>query len=403
MKYSTMRRRTRRGFWVGIVCLLVAPLGLLSARAAQEPRARDLGVPFDGTPGPLNAITDVAGVVVGHTTLISGEGKLKVGTGPVRTGVTAVLPRGRESINVPVFAGWYSLNGNGEMTGTTWVEESGLLEGPVMITNTHSVGVVRDAVVRWRVAHGGPDADDDWWSLPVVGETWDGWLNDINGFHVKAEDAIHALDTAAPGPVAEGSVGGGTGMICNGFKGGIGTSSRKLASSDGGYTIGVLVQCNYGTRANLRIAGIPVGREIEAPEPYVFVPSDIAERGSIIVIVATDAPLLPHQLKRLARRVPLGLGRNGSISGNGSGDIFIAFSTANRAAGRDSGVQDVRMLANGSLDAVFAATVNATEESIVNAMVAARDMTGADGHRVIGLPHERLREVLRKYNRLAAP
>lgn len=403
MKYPTMRRRTRRGFWVAIVCLLVAPLGLLSAMAGQEPRARDLGVPFDGTPGPLNAITDVAGVVVGHTTLISGEGKLKVGTGPVRTGVTAVLPRGRESINVPVFAGWYSLNGNGEMTGTTWVEESGLLEGPVMITNTHSVGVVRDAVVRWRVAHGGPDADDDWWSLPVVGETWDGWLNDINGFHVKAEDAIHALDTAAPGPVAEGSVGGGTGMICNGFKGGIGTSSRKLASSDGGYTIGVLVQCNYGTRANLRIAGIPVGREIEAPEPYVFVPSDIAERGSIIVIVATDAPLLPHQLKRLARRVPLGLGRNGSISGNGSGDIFIAFSTANRAAGRDSGVQDVRMLANGSLDAVFAATVNATEESIVNAMVAARDMTGADGHRVIGLPHERLREVLRKYNRLAAP
>lgn len=401
MKYSMTPPGSARARRASIACFVLGSLALVTALAG--PRARDLGVPFDGTPGPLNAITDVSGVTVGHTTLISGEGKLKIGKGPVRTGVTAVLPRGRESVDVPVFAGWYSLNGNGEMTGTTWVEESGFLEGPVMITNTHSVGVVRDAVVRWRVAHGGPDADDDWWSLPVVGETWDGWLNDINGFHVKPEDAIQALDRAAPGQVEEGSVGGGTGMICNGFKGGIGTSSRKLAPADGGYTVGVLVQCNYGTRANLRIAGIPVGREIEAPEPYAFVPSDIAERGSIIVIVATDAPLLPHQLKRLARRVPLGLGRNGSISGNGSGDIFIAFSTANRGAGGETGVKDLRMVANGSLDAIFAATVNATEESIVNAMVAARDMTGADGHRVIGLPHERLREVLRKYNRLAAP
>ncbi len=388
-----------RAGWLIFGLLVLASLQVGNAGAG--PRARELGVPFDGTPGPLNAITDVAGVTVGHTTIITGEGKLKVGTGPVRTGVTAVLPRGRQSVNVPVFAGWYSLNGNGEMTGTTWVEESGFLEGPVMITNTHSVGVVRDAVIRWRVAQGGPDADDDWWSLPVVGETWDGWLNDINGFHVKPEHALHALNTAAAGPVEEGSVGGGTGMICNGFKGGIGTSSRQLAETEGGYIVGVLVQCNYGTRKNLRIAGIPVGREIEAPEPYTFVPSDIAERGSIIVIVATDAPLLPHQLKRLARRVPLGLGRNGSISGNGSGDIFIAFSTANRDAAGASGVRDLKMLPNDSLDVVFAATVNATEEAIVNAMVAAKDMTGVDGHRVIGLPHDRLREVLKKYNRLS--
>jgi D-aminopeptidase len=372
----------------------------VNVAAGAAPRARDLGIPFDGTPGPLNAITDVAGVTVGHTTLVAGQGKLHVGVGPVRTGVTAVLPRGKQTLDSPVFAGWYSLNGNGEMTGTTWVEESGFLEGPVMITNTHSVGVVRDAVIQWRVAQGNPDASDYWWSLPVVGETWDGWLNDVNGFHVKPEHAIRALNTAAGGAVEEGSVGGGTGMICNGFKGGIGTSSRRLADTDGGYTIGVLVQCNYGTRQNLRIAGIPVGREIEAPEPYTFMPSDIAERGSIIVVVATDTPLLPHQLKRLVRRVPLGLGRNGSISGNGSGDLFIAFSTANKDAGAASGVRDLRMVPNGSLDAVFAATVAATEEAIVNAMVAATDMTGADGHRVIGLPHDRLRDILKKYNRL---
>jgi D-aminopeptidase len=376
-------------------------LAAVDVAAGATPRARDLGVPFDGAPGPLNAITDVAGVTVGHTTLISGEGTLRVGTGPVRTGVTAVLPRGRQSVSVPVFAGWFALNGNGEMTGTTWVEESGFLEGPVMITNTHSVGVVRDAVIQWRVAQGKPDGSDYWWSLPVVGETWDGWLNDVNGFHVKPEHAIRALNAAQGGVVQEGSVGGGTGMICNGFKGGIGTSSRRISAGDVQYTVGVLVQCNYGTRQNLRIAGIPVGREIEAPEPYTFVPSDIAERGSIIVIVATDAPLLPHQLKRLARRVPLGLGRNGSISGNGSGDLFIAFSTANPGAAVGQGVHDLQMLPNDSLDVVFGATVNATEEAIVNAMVAARDMTGVDGHRVMALPHQRLQEVLKKYNRIA--
>ena len=367
---------------------------------ASKPRARELGVPFDGTPGPYNAITDVSGVLVGHTTLISGSGKLQRGKGPVRTGVTAVLPRGRDSLSNPVFAAWFSQNGNGEMTGTTWVEESGFLEGPVMITNTHSVGVVRDAVIQWRVAHADADSTGYYWSLPVVAETWDGWLNDINGFHVKPEHAVHAIDSAHGGAVEEGSVGGGTGMICNGYKGGIGSSSRRLDAKDGGYMVGVLVQCNYGTRDNLRIAGINVGREIPAPEPYAFIPSDIAEHGSIIVVVATDAPLLAHQLKRLARRVTLGLGRNGSISGNGSGDIFIAFSTANSGAAAVDHVVDVKMLPNDSLDPVFRATVEATEEAVVNAMVAAGDMTGVDDHRVIALPHAALRAVLKKYNRL---
>jgi D-aminopeptidase len=368
--------------------------------SAAKPRARDLGVPFDGAPGPFNAITDVSGVAVGHTTLISGEGKLQVGKGPVRTGVTAILPRGKDSMSNPVFAGWWSLNGNGEMTGTTWVEESGFLEGPVMITNTHSVGVVRDAVIQWRVAHGQPDPTGYWWSLPVVAETWDGWLNDINGFHVKPEHAFHAIDSAKSGPVEEGSVGGGTGMICNGYKGGIGTASRALSTKDGGYTVGVLVQCNYGSRMNLRIAGIPVGREIPSEDPYAFMPSDVAERGSIIVVVATDAPLVAHQLKRLARRVSLGLGRNGSISGNGSGDIFIAFSTANSGAAATDHVVDLKMLPNDRIEPAFAATVQATEEAIINAMVAAETMTGIENHKVSALPHDRLREVLKKYNRL---
>jgi len=372
-----------------------------SAVTKTRPRARDLGVPFDGTPGPLNAITDVAGVTVGHTTLISGEGKLQVGKGPVRTGVTAVLPRGKDSMNSSVFAGWWSLNGNGEMTGTTWVEESGFLEGPVMITNTHSVGVVRDAVIQWRVSHGAPDASGYWWSLPVVAETWDGWLNDTNGFHVKPEDAFHAIDTSSSGPVAEGSVGGGTGMICNSFKGGIGTSSRRFQIKGAGeYTVGVLVQCNYGTKNNLRIAGIPVGREIDAPMPYAQTQFENKDRGSIIVVVATDAPLISTQLKRLARRVSLGLGRDGSISGDGSGDIFIAFSTANSGASANDHVVDVKMLPNDMLEQVFESTVFATEEAIVNAMVAADTMIGADNHKIIGLPHDQLQAILKKYNRL---
>jgi D-aminopeptidase len=366
-----------------------------------KPRARDLGVPFDGTPGPFNAITDVAGVLVGHTTLISGEGKLEVGKGPVRTGVTAVLPRGKDSMNNPVFAGWWSLNGNGEMTGTTWVEESGFLEGPVMITNTHSVGVVRDAVIQWRVTHGQPDPTGYWWSLPVVAETWDGWLNDINGFHVKPEHAFHAIDSAASGPVQEGNVGGGTGMICNEFKGGIGTSSRKLDEKSGGYTVGVLVQCNYGVRPNLRIAGVPVGREIPEEPAYASASFSELDRGSIIVVVATDAPLVSHQLKRLSRRVSLGLGRNGSISGNGSGDIFIAFSTANPGAAAADHVVNLKMLPNDKIEPLFAATVQATEEAVINAMVAAETMTGINDHKVIALPHDKLRAVLKKYNRLS--
>jgi D-aminopeptidase len=372
---------------------LVFSLLLATATAQSEPRARDLGVPFDGTPGPFNAITDVKGVEVGHTTLISGSGPLKVGVGPVRTGVTAILPRGQDSLDA-VFAGWFTLNGNGEMTGTTWLEDSGFLEGPVMITNTHSVGVVRDAVIAWRVKRAPPDEEGYSWSLPVVAETADDDLNDMNGFHVKPEDAFHALDSAKGGPVEEGSVGGGTGMICNEFKGGIGTSSRVLDAKFGGYTVGVLVQCNYGRRSELRIAGVPVGREI--PEHTVR-DEDI---GSIIVVVATDAPLIPTQLKRVARRVSLGLGRAGSFGSDGSGDIFIAFSTANPGAAGSKGVRQLTMLPNQRLNTIFLATVQATEEAIVNAMVAAKTMKGINDFEVIGLPHDRLREVLKKYNRL---
>ncbi len=382
----------KRGNAALISALLFSLCATLLA-AEPKPRARDLGVPFDGKPGPLNAITDVKGVEVGHTTLISGEGALKVGTGPVRTGVTAVLPRGKNSKD-QVFAGWFTLNGNGEMTGTTWVEESGFLDGPVMITNTHSVGVVRDAVIAWRVKQGPPDEDSYWWSLPVVAETWDGYLNDVNGFHVKPEHVFHALDSAHSGPVEEGNVGGGTGMVCNEFKGGIGTASRVLNTKQGRYTVGVLVQCNYGRRDQLRIAGLPVGREIQEQRTRK---DDV---GSIIVVLATDAPLIPTQLKRLAKRVSLGLGRNGSYSGDGSGDIFIAFSTANPGAAVSQGLPHLTMLPNGQLDPLFLGTVQATEEAIINAMVAAETMTGINNRTVIALPHSRLREVLKKYNRL---
>jgi L-aminopeptidase/D-esterase-like protein len=388
-------------FLCTLAAILLSPALIAAQTGPQEkPRARDLGVPFDGTPGPLNAITDVPGVTVGYTTLISGEGKLQIGKGPVRTGVTAILPRGKDTMSNPVFAGWWSLNGNGEMTGTTWVEESGFLEGPVMINNTHSVGVVRDAVIQWRVNHGQPDPTGYWWSLPVVAETWDGWLNDINGFHVKPEDAFHAIDSAHAGPVEEGSVGGGTGMICNEFKGGTGTSSRKFETKGATYTVGVLVQCNYGRRPNLRVAGVPVGLEIPENPAYSSASFGELERGSIIVVVATDAPLLSHQLKRLARRVSLGLGRDGSTSGNGSGDIFIAFSTANPGAASPDHMIDLKMRPNDELESVFAATVQSTEEAVINAMVAAETMTGIENHKVIALPHEKLREVLRKYNRL---
>lgn len=383
-----------RWMWFAMLAAaLFLPLGNGTCAAQNKPRARDLGVPFDGTPGTYNAITDVKGVEVGHTTLISGSGKLVVGQGPVRTGVTAVLPRGKDSTD-PVFGAWFTLNGNGEMTGTTWLEDSGFLDGPVMITNTHSVGVVRDAVIAWRVKKAPPDQNGYDWSLPVVAETYDGDLNDVNGFHVKPEHAWHALDTAHGGPVEEGNVGGGTGMVCNEFKGGIGTSSRVLDAKYGGYTLGVLVQCNYGWRSQLRIAGVPVGQEIQEKKVR---DNDV---GSIIIVVATDAPLIPTQLKRLVRRTSLGLGRNGSFSGDGSGDIFVAFSTANPGASNSKGMRQISMLPNEQLNPLFLATVQATEEAVVNAMIAAETMKGINDHEVIALPHDRLREVLKKYNRL---
>ena len=365
--------------------LFALPLIMLSQdNPRDKPRARDLGVPFDGVPGPLNAITDIDGIEVGHTTLIEGAN--------VRTGVTIVFPRGKSSAD-QAFAAWYSQNGNGEMTGTTWIEESGFLGSPVMITNTHSVGLVRDSYIQWKLKQ---HPDMGGWELPVVAETFDGFLNDINGFHVKPEHVFSALDGARKGRVPEGGVGGGTGMVCYGFKGGIGTSSRKA----GAYTVGVLVQCNCGRRDQLTIAGVPVGREIGNRQVAQGQPGIQADVGSIIIVVATDAPLLPQQLKRLARRATMGLARTGSTSGNGSGDIFIAFSTANPGAAKTTGVQDLKMLANDEMNPVFSATVEATEEAIVNAMVGAETMTGFQGHQVIALPHDALRDALRKYNRL---
>jgi L-aminopeptidase/D-esterase-like protein len=391
---SMLRLLTARRLWM-VLAMLTLPLA--STQAQDTPRARDLGLPFIGTPGTYNAITDVAGVEVGFATLISGEGKRIPGKGPVRTGVTAVFPQGK-AYRGRVFAAWYTLNGNGEMTGTTWVEESGTLGSPVMITNTHSVGVVRDAVIEWNAARGTEGGYSGDFSLPVVAETWDGFLNDINGFHVRKEHVFQALVAASSGPVAEGNVGGGTGMIAHGFKGGTGTASRVLPADDGSYTIGVLVQANYGRRRLLRIAGVPVGEEISDLLP---VPGKVdAGQGSIIVVVATDAPLLPHQLKRLLKRVPLAIGSLGGRGENSSGDIFIAFSTANPGVNAQADLAAVSMLPNERIDPLFLAVVEATEEAIVNALVAAETMTGADGNTVYAIPHDRLREVMRKYNRL---
>jgi len=394
----------------GVLCLSVIV-------QAQKPRERDLGLPIGGTAGPLDAITDVAGVEVGHTTLVSGSGKLIVGKGPIRTGVTVIHPRGKANSD-PVFAAWFTLNGNGEMTGTTWVQESGLLEGPVAITNTHSVGVVRDAIIQWEVSK--KNALQPWW-LPVVAETYDGGLNDINGFHVKPEHVLSALDGAAGGVPKEGAVGGGTGMVCHGFKGGIGTASRKLPAAQGGYTVGVLVQCNYGSRRDLRIAGVPVGEEIpdlagciansdplppNSPRRRCDDPrgggdvDEPPEQGSIIVVVATDAPLLPHQLKRIATRVSLGIGRQGGFGGNSSGDIFIAFSTANaRAWFNDQPVTDVKMLPNDRISPLFQATAQATEAAITNALLAADTTTGANDLRIYAMPVDRMLAALKKYGR----
>lgn len=366
---------------------------------AQKPRARDIGIPFDGTPGKFNAITDVKGVEVGYSTIISGSGKNIRGKGPVRTGVTAILPRGRN--NNPVYGNWYSLNGNGEMTGTTWITESGFLEGPIMITNTNSVGVVRDAVLKWFVKKSWYK-EDFWYTYPVVAETYDGFLNDIYGFHIKEENAWEALDSAKSGFLKEGNVGGGTGMMCLGFKGGSGTASRLVKIKDSAYTLGVFVQSNFGRKRNLTIAGVPVGKELRDTlnNEFKAPPSYQEGDGSIIVVVATDAPLLPHQLKRIAQRVSLGIGIVGGQGTNGSGDIFIAFSTANTNAFQRESFTKVDVLPNDFIDPLFEATVQATEEAIINAMVAAETMEGINGNKSYGLPHKPVIDILKKYNRI---
>ena len=396
--------------WMGGYRSLV---GVLEVSAQKVPNARALGIPLQGEPGLNNAITDVVGVEVGHTTIIEGQGPLIVGQGPIRTGVTAILPRGRESGD-STFAAWFSLNGNGEMTGTTWIEHSGLLEGPILITNTHSVGVVRDAVIAWQL-----DRNPSFlWALPVVAETYDGSLNDINGFHVTAEHTFAALDGARSGPVEQGAVGGGTGMRCHGFKGGIGSSSRRV----GDYTIGILVQCNQGSRSDLRVAGVPVGEML--PEPSACyadrsIPPELRRSGvrwcdegedaagkmepipegagSIIIVLATDAPLLPTQIKRLVTRTTMGLARIGGMGYNGSGDIFIGFTTANRSAAAErSTVVGLEMLPNDRLNPFISASVHATEEAILNAMLAAETLTGINGYTVPALPHDRLTEIMQR-------
>ena len=410
----TRRSTVRRA--AGAITIALCAAATIDAQ--PKPREHDLRLPIGGTPGRWNAITDVAGVEVGQVTLIAGSGKLVVGKGPVRTGVTVVFPRGRDNAD-PVFGSWFALNGNGEMTGTTWIQESGYLEGPIAITNTHSVGVVRDAIIRWEVSR--KNVLQPWW-LPVVAETYDGGLNDINGFHVTTEHVLAALDSARGGAVREGVVGGGTGMVCLGFKGGIGTASRQLTVEEGGYTIGVLVQCNFGARRDLRIAGAPVGEEITDLSPCIAnnapIPAgsrarracttpatrdddaDDTEQGSIIVVVATDAPLLPHQLKRIATRVSLGIGRQGGFGGNSSGDIFVAFSTANAKSWAADTTTALRMLANDRLSPLFKATAQATEAAITNALLAADTMTGADDLRIFAMPVDRMLAALRKFGRM---
>ena len=371
---------------------------------AQKQRARDLGVPFTGITGEYNAITDVEGVEVGYSTIISGEGENIVGNGPVRTGVTAIFPRGKASKFSPVYANWYSLNGNGEMTGTTWVTESGFLETPIMITNTNSVGVVRDAVLKWYVDTDWYSGENWWYTYPVVAETYDGFLNDIYGFHAKEKHVLEAIKNASGGQIKEGNIGGGTGMMCLGFKGGTGTSSRVIRIQDSTYTIGALVQSNFGAKRNLNIAGVPVGIELKDTLNYEYNAPPQSRReegdGSIIVIVATDAPLLPHQLKRVAQRIPLGIGIVGGRGSNGSGDIFLAFSTANENAFDRVKTKKILNLSNDRLMPVFEATVQAVEEAIINAMVAAETMEGINGNKAYALSHELLRETLKKYNRL---
>ena len=375
---------------------------ICSLSYGQKPRARDLGVPFDGKTGVFNAITDVKGVEVGYSTIISGEGENTVGNGPIRTGVTALFPRGKSKKFSPVYANWYSLNGNGEMTGTTWVTESGFLETPIMITNTNSVGVVRDAILKWYVDTDWYNGEDWWYTYPVVAETYDGFLNDIYGFHVKEANVLEAINNASSGKIAEGNVGGGTGMMCLGFKGGTGTASRIVKIKDSTYTVGVLVQSNFGSKANFTVAGVPVGRELRDTLNYVYnaPPKSRRKEGSIIVIVATDAPFLPHQLKRMAQRVPLGIGIVGGRGSNGSGDIFLAFSTANENAFSRDETTSVETHSNDLMSPFFDATVQAVEEAIINAMIAGETMEGINGNKAYALPHDLLIKTLKKYNRI---
>ena len=381
-------------------------IGLLSCYQvySQKPRARDLGIPFVGTPGAFNAITDVKGVEVGYSTIITGKGNNTVGNGPVRTGVTAIFPRGKAKKFSPVYANWYSLNGNGEMTGTTWVTESGFLETPIMITNTNSVGVVRDAVLKWYVDTDWYSGEDWWYTYPVVAETYDGFLNDIYGFHVKEKHVLEAIENSSSGQIAEGNIGGGTGMMCLGFKGGTGTSSRVLKIKDSSYTVGAIVQSNFGAKRNLSIAGVPVGVELKDTLNSVFNGPPKSRRqegdGSIIVIIATDVPLLPHQLKRIAQRIPLGIGIVGGRGSNGSGDIFLAFSTANEGAFNRDDIASITSMPNDLLMPVFEATVQVVEEAIINAMIAAEAMEGINGNTSYAIPHDVLVETLQKYNRI---
>lgn len=379
-----------------LITKILVLCSVCSTVVLATPRARDLGIPFIGRPGAQNAITDVPGVLVGQVSLVQDF----AGNKKIRTGVTAILPRGKDSIQNPVYGASFALNGNGEMTGTAWLDESGFLEGPIMLTNTHSVGVVRDAVIQWRVAQDSADSSGYWWSLPVVAETWDGHLNDINGFHVKTEHAISALTQASAGPVAEGNTGGGTGMVCHEFKCGTGTASRQIRFGQQTYHIGVLVQANYGLRDYLTIAGVPVGQHLRNDRVYSEDNPAAGDTGSIIIVIATDAPLLPHQLKRIAKRAGMGLAKMGSYAGNGSGDIFIAFSTANQNASQGGSVSRVEQWPNESIDPLFLATVQATEEAIVNALVAGRDTEGHQGRYAKGINHAALKAVMKKYNRL---
>jgi D-aminopeptidase len=350
-------------------------------RTLMTPRARDLGLPLPGTPGPFNAITDVPGIEVGTTTLIRGEA--------IRTGVTAILPRPRARLLNPVWSGVFSLNGNGEMTGSHWIRDGGWFTGPVTLTNTFSVGLAHHATIRW-MANAFPDAvREKIWLLPVAAETYDGWLNDIGGQHVKEVDVLAAIDGAKPGAVAEGNTGGGTGMICYEFKGGTGTSSRRVRLAGADYTVGALVQANHGLRDWLTVCGVRVGEQMSGNKVWE------RETGSIIVIIATDAPLIPTQLERLARRASIGIGRGGTPSGNNSGDIFLAFSTANDPGPLPEPPRyRFDAIGNDELDALFLAVVEATEEAVLNALVAAGTMTGKHGRQVESIDHARLMELV---------